>query len=647
VKFSKISQVNIYKILVKEWRRIFSADAGDQAIELLNSIWDLRTMKSEDERYENAYEDIIQHYVRNQDWETDYLFIDRLKLYDDTTDFKKYIEVMLVPKYYESADQLEGISAFVDIELRKNKLRLVIEDYNDSGFPIQKVYPKADVDQLPAGVKKNNIPFYVLKDGLEPQSDMEYFTLIPNKSWNDYSVISIFNLNFETSAGGYHIGHVKIIHREEMVTWEVLPDKFFQLSDDFCSLSGEEDYYFSLQERFKNNVMISILFALQDAAYFTDILDRYEKNSNFRSSLIRSDDAERLLREIKPKLLGNDLSDLYSFSYRFKPVFSPEAIKVDFDFNNNEPLPSRIFAVIGKNGTGKTQLLNALPNSFSKNDKEDFYNKIPSFSKIIAVSYSVFDNFTVPQKNATFNYVYCGLKDEDGDLRSSKGLVISFHHNWKKIEELGRTRKWRSILANFIDKDIISGFIVPNENNSREFEVSLQGFHANKNKLSSGQSILLYIITQVVANIRLDSLILYDEPETHLHPNAIVELMNTIYELVDEFESYCLVATHSPLVIRELFSKNVYVMERNSNMLSARRIGIESFGENLSVLSDEVFGDRQIPKQYKAIIERLITQGKEFEEIVELLEFDEFPLSLNARIFIKSMIRNNNSNEEF
>ena len=647
MKFSKVNRVTIFKVLVKEWLRIFNAANGDDAIELLTSIWDLHSMKSEDDRYDDAYGDIIQHYFRNQDWETDYLFTERLKLYEETTDFKKYIEAMLDPKYYESADQLAGVSALIDNELGKEKLRLVIEDYNDLGLPFQKIYLKDEVEQLPAGVKKNNIPFYVMKNGLVQHPESEYFTLFPNKGWNDYSVVSIFNLSYETPAGAYHIGHVKIIHKEDMETWQVIPERFYQLTDDFCSLSGEENYYFALQERFKDHGMISILFALQDAAYFTDIHDRYEKNSNFKSSLIRGDVAERLLRELKPKLRGNDLADLYSFSYQFKPVFSTEPVKIDFDFNNTSPLPSRIFAVIGKNGTGKTQLMTALPNSFAKNDPKDFYNKIPSFSKIIAVSYSVFDSFSIPSKNATFNYVYCGLKDEDGDLRSSKGLVISFHHNWKKIEELGRTRKWRSVLRNFIDKEIINGFIVPKENVDREFEVSLEGFHANKNKLSSGQSILLYIITQVVANLRLDSLILYDEPETHLHPNAIVELMNTIYELVDEFESYCLIATHSPLVIRELFSKNVYVMERNSNVPSVRRIGLESFGENLGVLTDEVFGDRQMPKQYKTIIERLISQGKSFDEIIDLLEFDEVPLSLNARIFITNLIRNKSKDEEF
>ena len=171
------------------------------------------------------------------------------------------------------------------------------------------------------------------------------------------------------------------------------------------------------------------------------------------------------------------------------------------------------------------------------------------------------------------------------------------------------------------------------------YEVNLQGFNAVKNQLSSGQSIILYIITEVVANLRLDSLIIYDEPETHLHPNAIVQLMNTIYELVNEFQSYCLIATHSPLVIRELFSKNVYVMDRSGNLPSVRRIGLESFGENLGVLSDEVFGDREVPKQYKKIITDLVDQGKSYDEIISMLEYDHYPLSLNACIFIKNIIK--------
>ncbi|WP_345947707.1 AAA family ATPase [Mucilaginibacter sp. PAMB04274] len=645
MSIAKANQIAIFKILIKEWDRIYK-DRQDGSLELIEEIWNLRSMPSEDDRYQDAYGDIIQHYYRNDDITTEYLFTERLKLYQDDDRFQKFIEVLLSPAYYDSVDLLNEISLSIDTILGKDFLKLVTEDFDDRGLPVQKVRQRTLDNDLPQGVKRNNIPFYVIGDKKINRSGEQYFTLDPHKNWNDFSVVSGFTLSFyDISNYKVQIGYVKIVFREELKTWIHMEDQFFSLSEDFCSLSGHDDYYFNLKNQFGDHGMISVLYALQDAAYFADICDRFENNSGFTHSLIRENAAERMLRELRPKLQGLDLSEAHSFSYRFQPAYSESPVKVDFNFNDADPLPNRIFAVIGKNGTGKTQLMTKLPVSLARGDANEFYNKLPSFTRIIAVSYSVFDTFKVPKKDAAFNYVFCGLKDEEGDMRSSRGLVLSFHNNWKKIDDMRRTRRWREVLKNFIDPEIVNTFVIRSEQPSKDFEVSLDGFHSIRNKLSSGQSILLYIITQIVANIRVDSLILYDEPETHLHPNAIVELMNTIYELVNEFESYCLIATHSPLVIRELFSKNVFILNRDGNTPSVRRIGIESFGENLGVLSDEVFGDRGMPKQYKKIIEELIRKGNSFDQIVSMLEFDEVPLSLNARIYISNLLRRNN--EEF
>ena len=105
------------------------------------------------------------------------------------------------------------------------------------------------------------------------------------------------------------------------------------------------------------------------------------------------------------------------------------------------------------------------------------------------------------------------------------------------------------------------------------------------------------------------------------------------------WKSYCILATHSPLIIRELPSKNVFVIERQGNSASIRRIGIESFGENLATLTEEVFGNKSVSKQYKKIIDELVGEFNSFEEIVSLIESDGLPLSLNARLYIKSLLR--------
>lgn len=195
--------------------------------------------------------------------------------------------------------------------------------------------------------------------------------------------------------------------------------------------------------------------------------------------------------------------------------------------------------------------------------------------------------------------------------------------------------QWKSILENFLDEEIINEFIKLNE--FGQLSVDLDGFGKIRKVLSSGQSIILFIISEIIANIRYDSLILYDEPETHLHPNAISQLINTIYNLVNEFQSYCIIATHSPLIVQELLSKNIFVVEKDGKIASVRKIGKETFGENLTVLTEEIFGNRTIPKQYESILRNLVRLGLTFDEIKSKLESDNLPLSLNTILYLKSL----------
>lgn len=642
---SRDNKVRLYNIVSQVWDYIMKNDVGINPLDILDEIWNLRSLSSEDNRFSNAYGDVNQHYFNNDDLTSDQLFLDRLNLYENDERFETFVIKMLSPNFYESETHLREYSINIETILNLDRLGLAAIDFDSRGLPIQTIQHMSGDADVPFGIKKNNITIYVASLSEVSQYNGPFLLLQPTKTWNDFGVVSVFTLfYFDEENVRDEIGRTKIIHETENETWRKMPNKFTQLSGEFCSLSGDYQYYFRLRELFSENGMVSILYAIQDAGFFHDIADKFEQNPNFTHSILRLNQHERMLRELKPKLQGIDLKEQHHFKYAFRPAYSKTPVDVEFNFNDDNPLPNRVFAIIGKNGTGKTQLLTSLPNSFAQKSEKDFLGKIPSFTKIIAVSYSVFDTFNVPKKTGTFNYVYCGLKDEDGDIRSNRGLTLSFHNNWKKIDGMRRMARWREILINFIEPEIVNSFIVRSKDSNRDFIVDTQGFQAVRNQLSSGQSILLFIITQVVANIRVGSLILYDEPETHLHPNAIVELVNTIYNLVNEFESYCLIATHSPLVIREILSKNVFIMQRDKTTASIRRIGIESFGENLGVLNDEVFGDRQMDKQYKSIIRNLIRQGKTFDEIVDLVEFDGVPLSLNARIYINNLI--NQKNEE-
>lgn len=644
------SKKEIFGLLIKsdtDFLGEYQNDFSNVDFEFIKGIWNIAEMPSEDNRFPNAERDIWQHIINNSDWDLNYLFVNRLKLYENDEVFIKFLESVISPIYRKGEDDIILYVVQINDILVNDNLQLSIFDYDKKGIPIYRVFNKEDVENIPIDIKKNTIIFFVNKQGEDikklTNQHNEYFVLREH-NWDDYNSKTSFYLYYVNNGITSIIGEIKIMTKEVQVTLEVIPQSFYSLKPEYCSLGQREVFYKNLKELFPENFE-DILFAIGDCAFFTDKLEDFDQHHRFNNSLIRFDYAERTLRIIKYELNNYDLKNLFAFDYKFTPKYSKDYVNINFNFSNDDLLSNRIYAVIGKNGTGKTQLLTSLPINITENKTEFFSPRVPMFSKMITVSYSIFDRFEIPKKTTKFNYLYCGLKNTKGEFIKERGLVLRFHNTWKKIEANHRINKWRTILSNFIEPEILDEFLIKRETITTYdnlYRVDIEGFNRVKDRFSSGQNILLYIITEITANIRLDSLILYDEPETHLHPNAISQLINTIYELVDEFKSYCIIGTHSPLIIQELLSKNVYVIERNENVPSVRRIAIESFGENLTTLTEDVFGNREIQKQYKKIIEEQANFGKTFDEIVSLLQFDDLPLSLNTRLYIKSKTQKNN-----
>ncbi|MGC2236175.1 MAG: AAA family ATPase [Pyrinomonadaceae bacterium] len=644
LKISKKLKLEIFKLVISQSDPFAESKGEERIIKFLSKIWDLESMPSLDPRFDDASGDIVQHFINNPDWDYEYLFTERLGLIEDDHKFEIFIETLLSSEIRNDEDDITKYYFLLNPILEKEGLALTIDSYDESNYPLYKIKQLEDVEKTPLGLVENKIPFFVVKSlsghsaklqSHKTPSTSPAFVLVQNDGWNDFGYKTEFSLfYYDAESVVSYVGETKIMKIDIEDTIESIPKRFFSLEADFCSLGQTYDFYYKLKGLLKKNFE-SVLFAIRDSAFFPDIHDNFENNYIFKKSLIRTDKAERLLREAKYKVLDYDLSNLYSFSFDFKPKFSDISVTVTFDFKNNSDSPDRIYGLIGKNATGKTQLITSLPIEIANNNSKLFSPRTPLFSKVIAVSYSVFDTFVIPSKTASFNYVYCGLKDKKGELISNQGLILRFHHTWKKIKELSRMEEWREILLNFIEEELINEFIVLD--NDEKYDVSIDGFSRVRAIMSSGQNIILYIVTEIVANIRYDSLLLYDEPETHLHPNAISQLVNAIYELVNKFESYCILATHSPLIIRELLSKNVLVIERNGNVPSVRKIGIESFGENLTVLTEEVFGNRAVNKQHKIILQKMVDEGKSYDQIISLLESDGLPLSLNVLMLIRSL----------
>jgi len=415
------------------------------------------------------------------------------------------------------------------------------------------------------------------------------------------------------------------------------------LGKEYCSLGQTIEYYKSIKSFFGNHYL-SILKAFNDVAFFPQISESFENSYDFKNSLIRFDGQEQLMRQARYIIDNYDLSNLYSFEYIYKPSYSNDidALKIPFNFNDNSILPDRIYALIGENGVGKTQLVSKLPIDLANHVLDTFTPRIPLFSKVIAVSYSVFDDFKIPESSSKINYVYCGLRQERNDEKYTltKGdLKERFFNSINKVQKSKRFDSWCEIVENFFPNNIVDQWKTWNESES-EYELSVTEFSNSLNKFSSGQSIFVFILTEILANIRYDSLIIFDEPETHLHPNAISQLINSIHLLVRKFQSYCIIATHSPIIVQGILSKNVYVIRNENNVLSAKHPSIETFGENLTKITDDIFGARDTTSQFKNELQILINKGYSYNEIINLLKTNNVPLSLNLTVLLNGMVSN-------
>lgn len=204
-----------------------------------------------------------------------------------------------------------------------------------------------------------------------------------------------------------------------------------------------------------------------------------------------------------------------------------------------------------------------------------------------------------------------------------------------EIEKAERTKKWLKTISSFLDEEIVENLMSENEDKVKK--INLTKISDTLKILSSGQNILLNIITEIIKNIRYDSLIIYDEPETHLHPNAISQLTNTLYTLTEEFESFCLIATHSPLVVQEMLAKNIYILEKEQNNLYVRKPNSETFGENLTVITNEIFGNRDVPDYFKIQLKKLVSLGLSYERILQEIQSPNTEVSLNVNLYLKSL----------
>ena len=134
--------------------------------------------------------------------------------------------------------------------------------------------------------------------------------------------------------------------------------------------------------------------------------------------------------------------------------------------------------------------------------------------------------------------------------------------------------------------------------------------------LSSGHKIVLLTVTRLVESVEERTLVLIDEPESHLHPPLLSAFIRALSELLINRNGVAIIATHSPVVLQEVPKKCVWRLRRSGDAVAAEQPQIETFGENVGTLTHEVFGLEVTDSGFHRMIADAVSDHRSYDEVL-------------------------------
>lgn len=568
----------------------------------LLSFFKCKEKPSQDSRYRNMIDDWHQHRIANFDRNDDWFLSDsRLNLPNISDwEFLDFICSVLT----NNQENWEIASALLEIN---KKLRRDWYEIIKKGAKY--IWSKFSSTQ-------ELLPCYKNK-GFYPSFAIPCLWLCPD-NWNDYDSYNSFNVYFchtpeDLKEIHYdHIWYLKILDHTNKSSIKSVPIQFEQLPSNFYSLFQTKEYYKRINSIVPRK--FNILKQLNDISYNRDLLNEIKYNYRYKKSLLRSPEAHAIMLE-GPK----------SYSFSFKNINEKNNPRsIEFNFHQNEILPYRINAIIGKNGCGKTTLLAKIAEKLTLYEDEEnnqYFDNRPNFSKVLTISYSVFDKFEIPD-NSHFSYQYCWLRTKNNSIATEQEQKEQLEKDIEAIENKHMIEIWKSLLAEI----------------SEEY-IDINNVHSFLDKLSSWQKILVIVFSEVLAHIEENSLLLFDEPETHLHPNILFKLIKMLHQVLSDYDSYIIIWTHSPIVIQQIPQQYVNIIHNDSWIRYVSQPTIETFWENFSTITKDIFWDYESRDIiYKDVFEWLKKNGKSKKDIEESFWLT---LSLNAQVFLDNLFDDN------
>jgi len=316
--------------------------------------------------------------------------------------------------------------------------------------------------------------------------------------------------------------------------------------------------------------------------------------------------------------------DLVNNEYKIKSTYikNYKVLKdITFNFTDEDNTPLPIIVIAGKNGVGKTTVLEYLSkNTINDGDYiEIFKTRNPigleewETNKNIIVETLKIEKGTsgilekVKEYNDSVQYITVGI-NEVNDLEK---LIIEYTNKMLRILRKGlnevEDELKKSIKNIFNDLDLTFSFSTIDADDNIFFKNS-QNEEFSINQLSTGEKTLLSKVLYLYLKDIKNKVILIDEPELSLHPSWQAKVLKIYEAFAKKNNNQIILATHSPHIINSAKNKYIRVLKQIDGKIEIIN-DLKAYGRDINSVLFDVMGEvPQRPKEFITKIDSLYNE---------------------------------------
>ncbi|MFF0831617.1 AAA family ATPase [Streptomyces sp. NPDC003344] len=482
--------------------------------------------------------------------------------------------------------------------------------------------------------------FTVVERGGEQLIAHRSQAVLIRERWDDHGFVTMFHLVVYDRHGDRHdIGEVKIGKQDMLPNSAVpIPITFEFLDDSFFSLGQDDSYYMRLRTLGQGTELRQVvLSALRDMAFDDRIFQQARQEPVTQRALMRFLKEAAVEGQFRRIAQGGERVRAFRVAYEAPIPAESDASPVVLSFKvEPESLPpTNIHVLIGRNSVGKSFLLNRLTRRIVHQEASSHeVGRIVEtgregrdiFSNVVSVTFSAFDEFPLIEAESITieRYAYVGLKipPSAGNrprIKTPNQLTGDFTQSVESCLTGERSQRWARALrtlqyagSGFITDEWLEDFLETQSADSRRRKA--RHLFAS---LSSGHKAVLLTLTRLVEHVTERTLVVIDEPESHLHPPLLAAFIRALSDLLSERNGLAVIATHSPVVLQEVPASCVWKLQRYGDQLVAERPVIETFGENVGILTHEVFSLEVTDSGYHRYLKKLVRNNLSYEAVLD------------------------------